>query len=76
MILWWLLKLFLWNLIITEVDDVKALGCAELPEDPSVALELVLLPVPVKELRLAALPSRLLAATPRDVAAANWLLGS
>ena len=58
------------------VVDVKALGCAELPEDPPMALELVLLPVPVKELRLAALPSRLLAATPRDVAAANWLLGS
>ena len=51
------------------VVDVKALGCAEL-EDPPMALELVLLPVPVKELRLA-LPSRLLAATPRDVAAAN-----
>ena len=53
------------------VVDVKALGCAELPEDPPMAPELVLLPVPVKELRLAALPSRLLAATPRDVAAAN-----
>ena len=54
------------------VVDVKALGCcAELEDPPPMALELVLLPVPVKELRLAALPSRLLAATPRDVAAAN-----
>ena len=53
------------------VVDVKALGCcAELEDPPPMALELVLLPVPVKELRLA-LPSRLLAATPKDVAAAN-----
>ena len=51
---------------------MKALGCAELPEDPPMALELVLLPVPVKELRLPALPSRLLAATPWDVAVVAW----
>ena len=57
-----------------EVDPKPEADALDDPiADP---VELVVL-TPVKELRLV-LPSRLLAATavPKDVAAANWLLGS